>query len=61
MTAEKLTLMNMHGQFKELSESQPGSGASFTVTGGFLNATASSLKSVTGRIFKISKYFQRSK
>ncbi len=31
------------------------------VTGGFLNATASSLKRVTGRIFKISKCFYRSK
>jgi hypothetical protein len=42
-------------------ESQPGSGASFTVTDGFLNAATSSLKRVTGRILKISKCFQRSK
>jgi hypothetical protein len=39
----------------------PGYGASFTVTGGFLNAATSSLKRVTEGIFKISKCFQRSK
>jgi hypothetical protein len=37
------------------------SGASFTVTDGFLIASTSFLKRVTGRIFKISKCFQRSK
>jgi hypothetical protein len=31
-----------------------GSGASFTVTGGFLNTATSSLNRVTGRILKIS-------
>jgi len=42
-----------HGRFTEqFLESQPGSGASFTVTGGFLNAATMSLKKVTGRIFK---------
>jgi hypothetical protein len=40
-----------HGRFTEqISESQPGSEASFTVTGGFMNAAKSSLKRVTGRI-----------
>ncbi len=33
-------------------ESHPGSGASFTVTGGFLNAATSSLKRITGSVFK---------
>jgi hypothetical protein len=37
-----------------LFNSQPGCGASFTVTGGFLNAATSSSKGVTGRILKIS-------
>jgi hypothetical protein len=47
-----------HGQFTEqFLESQPGSGASFTVTGGYLNAATSSLKRVTGRILKIRKCF----
>ncbi len=51
-----------HGWFTEqFSDSKPGSGASFTVTGGFLKTATSSLKRVTGRIFKISKCFQRSK
>jgi hypothetical protein len=36
-------------------------GASFIVTGEFPNAVTSSLKRVTGRIFKNSKCFQRSK
>jgi hypothetical protein len=50
------------GRFAEqFSESHPGNGASFTVTDGFLYAATSSLKMVTGRIFKISKWFQRSK
>jgi hypothetical protein len=42
-------------------ESQPGSVARFTGTGGFLNASTSSLKRVTGRIIKIRKCSQRSK
>jgi hypothetical protein len=42
-------------------ESKPGSGVSFTVTGGFLNAATSPLNRVTGRIVKISKCFQRRK
>jgi hypothetical protein len=51
-----------HGRFTEqMSESQAGSGSSFTVTGGLLNAATITLKRVTGRIFKISKCFQRSK
>jgi hypothetical protein len=45
----------------QFSESQAGSGASFTVRGRFLNVAKSSLKRVTGRTFKISKCFQRSK
>ncbi len=42
-----------HGRFtQQFLESQPGYRASFTVTGGFLNAVTRSLKKVTGRIFK---------
>jgi hypothetical protein len=40
---------------------KPGSGASFTVTAGFMKATTSPLKSVSGRIFKIRECFQRNK
>ena len=43
---------------EQFSESHPGYGASFTITGGFLNAETSSLKRLTGRIFKISKCFK---
>jgi hypothetical protein len=46
---------------EQFSELQPGVGASFTVTGGFLNAATSSLKSVTVKNPKIRKCFQRSK
>jgi hypothetical protein len=54
-----LNMYTCHGRF---TEQFLESGASFTLTivGGFLNAAASSLKRVTGRIFKISKCFQRS-
>jgi hypothetical protein len=42
--------LSSHGRFAEqFSESQPGSGASFRVTGGFLNAARE--LPVTGRIF----------
>jgi hypothetical protein len=47
---------NIHTE--QFSESQAGSGASFTVTGRFLNAATSSLKRVIGRTFKISKCFK---
>ncbi len=51
-----------HGRFTEqFLESHPGYGASFTGTGGFPNAATSSLKRVTGRIFKICKCFRGSK
>jgi hypothetical protein len=47
-----------HERFtEEFSEA----GASFTVTGGFLNAATITLKRDTGRIFKIMECFQRSK
>jgi hypothetical protein len=48
-----------HGWFTEkFSESHTGYGASFTVTGGLLTAETSSLKRVSGRIFKISTCFK---
>jgi hypothetical protein len=54
--------VKIYGQFTEqFLESQPGSGASFSVTVGFLNVATRSLKKVTGRIFKISNCFKRSK
>jgi hypothetical protein len=54
--------VKVHRQFNEqFLESQPGSGASFSVTGGFLNVATRSLKRVTGRIIKISNCFKRSK
>jgi hypothetical protein len=40
-------------------ESQPGSGASFAVTGGFPNAPTSSLKRATGRIYKNQRVFSK--
>ncbi len=44
--------------FTELfSESNPGYWASFTQTGGFLDAATRSLKRVKGRMFKINKFF----
>jgi hypothetical protein len=45
---------------EQFSESHPGYGASFTVKGGFLNAATSSLKRVTGNIFKISVFKEAS-
>jgi hypothetical protein len=43
---------------EQILESQPGSGASLMITGGFMNAATSSLKRVTGRILKLVSVFK---
>ncbi len=50
--------IHVHGRFTEqFSESHQGYGASFTVTGGILNAATSSLKRVIRAIFKFGSVF----
>jgi hypothetical protein len=44
-----------------VSKSSPAYGTVYKIIGGFLYAATSSMKSVTGGIFTISKCFHRSK
>ncbi len=51
-----------HSRLSEhISEYQAAFGTTFSVTGGYLKAGIGFMKRVTGKIFKISKCFQRSK
>jgi hypothetical protein len=58
---KKIISRNYRRLSEQFSESQAAFGTTLGVTGGYLKAGTSFLKRIAGRIFRISKLFQKSR